>query len=143
MSGKYDNIINLPHHNSDYHPRMSMVNRAAQFAPFAALTGYGDAIDETARTTVKKIKPEKEEIEKLNRKLSLLNKNASEHPEIEVTFFVSDKYKDGGRYETLSGSFKKIEENFLFLVSDDITAIPLEDISDISAKGLIDESELP
>ena len=124
MSGKYDNIINLPHHNSDYHPRMSMVNRAAQFAPFAALTGYGDAIDETARTTVKKIKPEKEEIEKLNRKLSLLNKNASEHPEIEVTFFVSDKYKDGGRYETLSGSFKKIEENFLFLVSDDITAMP-------------------
>ena len=90
--GKYDNIINLPHHISSKHPRLSMEQRAAQFAPFAALTGYGDSIKETARLTDTRIELNEEEKEMLNIKLQELKSKISTMPQVTITYFVPDVY---------------------------------------------------
>ena len=88
--GKYDDIINLPHHISSKHPRLSMEQRAAQFAPFAALTGYGDSIKETARLTDNRIELNEEEKEMLNIKLQELKNKVSIMPQVTITYFVPD-----------------------------------------------------
>ena len=143
MGGKYDDIINMPAPVSEYHPHMSMINRAAQFAPFAALTGYDDAIDETARTTGRKAELESGETEIINRKLNYLKKVSASHPEISVTYFIRDEYKDGGKYITVTGRFRKLDEYTLFVFLEDGTSIPVEDISDISGEFPDDCSDLP
>ena len=84
---KYDDIINLPHHVSGTHPQMPVEDRAAQFAPFAALTGYGAAIKETERYTEKRIQPDEESVEILNRRLEFIREHISEKPEVTVTYF--------------------------------------------------------
>ena len=94
----YDDIIDLPHHSSKVHPRMSMLNRAAQFSPFAALTGYGDAIDETARLTQQRVELSEAELKELNDKLARATKRLPARAA--VTYFVPDPCKDGGRYVT-------------------------------------------
>ena len=94
----YADIIDLPHPTSRKHPRMSMLNRAAQFAPFAALTGFGQAIDETARLTERRIELGEAELAELNEKLSRLSERLP--AEAEITWFVPDVRKDGGRYVT-------------------------------------------
>ena len=83
---KYDDIINLPHHVSGTHPQMPVEDRAAQFAPFAALTGYGAAIKETERYTEKRIQPDEESVEILNRRLEFIREHISEKPEVTVTY---------------------------------------------------------
>ena len=110
-SDKYDDIINLPHHESKKHPRMSLDARSAQFAPFAALTGYDEAIKETARQTDKRIEINEELKRILNEKLQLIKKEIHTKPKIIVTYFVSDSKKEGGKYITITGNVIKIDEN--------------------------------
>lgn len=104
---KYDDIINLPHHVSKKHLPMSVADRAAQFSPFAALTGYEDAIAETARQTTEKIPLSETEEELLNRRMNYLKEHISEHPKIKITYFKADKLKAGGAYLTKTGILKK------------------------------------
>lgn len=128
---KYDDIINLPHHVSTKHQRLSMEQRAAQFAPFAALTGYGDAIKETARITEDRIELNDEEKIKLDNKLKKLQNNISNKPKVIVTYFVPDIRKSGGEYITKVGNLKKIDEYNQLLVLDDKTEIPIKEIIEI------------
>ena len=93
MTDKYDDIINLPHHVSKRHPQMSMMNRAAQFAPFAALTGHSAAIEETARLTESQQELADEDSEILNHKMAYLREAINEHPTISITYFEPDKRK--------------------------------------------------
>ncbi len=128
---KYDDILNMPHHVSDDRPHMSMHDRAAQFSPFAALVGYDDAVMETARLTDEKQELTADKIAVLNRKIAFLIEHAGERPEIAVEYFVPDEKKSGGRYVTLSGSFRRIDEynhNMVFTSGEEI---PLSDIFDI------------
>lgn len=104
----YDDIINLPHHVSRTHPQMSMHDRAAQFAPFAALTGYGDAINETGRLTEEKRELSTTEQVELNQQLCFLSEHPTEQPEISVKYFVPDERKSGGVYQTVVGKVRKI-----------------------------------
>ncbi len=106
---KYDEIINLPHHQSTKHPRMSNYDRAAQFSPFAALTGYDEAVQETARTTSAEIELEGERLDNINSKMSILVERIADRPEIEITFFVPDERKEGGRYESKCGRVRRID----------------------------------
>ena len=106
MSGPYDDIINLPHPTSKRHPRMPIRDRAAIFSPFAALSGHGAAIAETARLTEQKI----------------------EQPELTVTWFQPDARKEGGAYLTATGRLKKFRELERILILTDGTEIPLEDV---------------
>ena len=107
---KYDNIINLPHHVSKTRKPMSLYNRAAQFAPFAALTGYDDAIKETARLTEERIELSDELKNMLNQKIKLIIENIKLQPEVAITYFVPDNKKSGGVYKTISGNVKRIDE---------------------------------
>lgn len=106
----YDDIINLPHPTSAKHPRMSLYDRAAQFSPFAALTGYDDAIAETARLTDRRIELSETDMDRLNLKWQLVMEHISERPAVTITYFVPDSKKEGGKYVSVSGCVKKIDE---------------------------------
>ena len=108
MKHPYDDIIDLPHHVSERHPQMSMYNRAAQFAPFAALTGHNAAITEAARLTEAEQELSESDAEVLNRKLAYLQ-SLDEKPSISVTYFVPDDKKEGGSYHTATGIVKSVE----------------------------------
>lgn len=131
---RYDSIINLPHHRSEKHPHMSAHNRAAQFSPFAALVGYDDAVEETARLTGSKISLSDDELAEINRKISALAEKISERPEITVTYFKPDELKDGGEYVTVTKGLKKIDEFERCLVFTDKREIPIDDIISIEFK---------
>lgn len=131
MTEDYSDIINLPHHVSRNHPRMTMMARAAQFAPFAALTGYDAVIDETARLTDKQVELEEYDNERLNRKLAELME-AADPQEITISYFKPDKRKSGGSYITLTGRVKKIDTYERVIYMDVGTKIPLGNIVDIS-----------
>lgn len=138
----YDDIINLPHHVSDTRPRMPMRDRAAQFSPFAALSGYGDAIAETARPTDERIELDGSPLAVLDAKLRFLADILTEQPEITVTYFRQEKRKAGGEYLTVTGRLKKLDEygRALTLLSGE--RIPFDDIFDISSerfRGIFDE----
>ena len=107
---KYADIIGLPHHTSRTQPRMSVSARAAQFAPFAALTGYGAAVDETARLTDDMIVLDENAKAMLDGKLQIIAEHIAEHPEITVTYFEPDKKKSGGAYVSVTGQVKEIDE---------------------------------
>ena len=107
---RYDDIINLPHHVSAVRKRMSMHDRAAQFSPFAALTGYDDAIDETARLTDKQFELSEDERNRLDEQLRLIADRIEEQPELEVTYFQPDELKEGGAYLTTRGCVRRIDE---------------------------------
>ncbi len=106
---KYDDIINLSHHTSPSRQRMPIRNRAAQFAPFAALTGYDSVIEETARLTDTEDSQNDESGAILDRKLRLLNDISDTHPYVEIAYFVPDERKSGGRYENAYGYLKAID----------------------------------
>jgi hypothetical protein len=128
---EYDDIINLPHHVSKNHPPMPMINRAAQFAPFAALTGYDAVINETGRLTDGFIELDENKKEQLNRKISELMETMDEQPSVTITFFKPDERKAGGSYSTVSGQLKKVDEYQQLLILKDDTAIPFYRIFDI------------
>lgn len=128
---KYDDIINLPHHTSKVHPRMSVANRAAQFAPFAALTGYDDELRETIRLTDKKIELEEETKEEINRKLQELKAELQKLPNVTFTYFIKDTHKEGGAYITTYGVVKKIDEYRNVIILDNKEEIPIVDILEL------------
>ncbi|MBD5631884.1 MAG: hypothetical protein HDP34_01455 [Clostridia bacterium] len=107
---RYEDIINLPHHQSDKRPHMSIYDRAAQFAPFAALKGYEQEIDEAIRTTDSKIELSDEQLYQLNEKLNELKEILNEQPVIRVIYFVPDEKKSGGKYLTIEQQIRKIDE---------------------------------
>ena len=122
---QYNDIIDLPHHISTTRPRMSMLDRAAQFSPFAALTGYDAAIKETGRLTGQRIELTEECRAVLDRKQQVLLENLAEHPEVSVTYFVPDERKSGGAYVTVAGRVKKVDEYQRLLLLTNGTRIPL------------------
>ena len=129
---KYEDMIYLEHHVSKNHPQMSIHDRAAQFSPFAALTGHGEAIAETARLTDRKIELDDYEKLKLDEKLEILQARIREIPEVSITYFCPDTKKDGGSYLTIHNGLKKIDSVERMLVMVDDTKIKMEDILDIS-----------
>ena len=131
MSGKYDDIINLPHPTSAKHPRMPISERAAIFSPFAALTGHAAAIQETARLTEQKMELDEDTKAELDRRQAILLEHIAEQPEVTVTWFQPDERKDGGAYITTTGRLKKIDqvERALFLL--DGSKILLDTVSGI------------
>ena len=128
MSGKYDHILHLSHPNSPTHPRMSARDRAAQFAPFSALTGYGDTIDETARQTDGRILLTEDAKAILDLRQRLLLERIHTQPEITVTYFVADHRKSGGSYQTVRGRLKRIDHVTKRLVLTDGREIAAEDV---------------
>lgn len=116
---RYDDVINRQHPTSKKHPRMSRMNRAAQFAPFAALTGYEESIEETARLTYRKIELSEYEIEELNAKLNFIQEHIKERPEVTITYFQPDERKEGGFYITVTGKVRRIDEVNRVLVFED------------------------
>ena len=128
MTGEYEDIIHLPHHVSSKRPQMSMLDRAAQFSPFAALTGYDDAIQETGRLTEQKIELDEETLEKLDERFQILQEHLGEQPEVQFTYFKPDERKDGGTYLTVSGVVRKIKLYEREILLQDGTIIPVDDI---------------
>ena len=128
MSGPYDDIISLPHPPAKRHPRMPIRDRAAIFSPFAALSGHGAAIAETARLTEQKIELDEDTKAELDRRQAVLLEHMDERPELTVTWFQRDEKKDGGAYLTTTGRLKKLRELERSLVLTDGTEIPLEDV---------------
>ncbi len=131
MKENYDDIINLPHHVSKTRPQMSESDRAAQFSPFAALTGHDAAISETARLTDEKTELDESEKYILDIKQQLLSASIADEPEITVTYFVPDGRKKGGSYVTVMGNLKKTDgvshtltlQNGTVIKTDDIIAL--------------------
>ena len=128
--GKYDDIINLPHHKSATRKQMSRIDRAAQFAPYMALSGYSDDVKETARFTDAKIDLSEIEIAVLNRKLNYITENLL-GTEFDVTYFVPDSKKEGGKYEVKTGIIRRIDDIAKKMIFSDKTEIAFSDILDI------------
>lgn len=129
---KYDDIIDLPHHVSKTRKPMSLYNRAAQFAPFAALTGYDDAIEETARLTETKVELSDELKNDLNQKINFIKNNIKVHPEITIKYFVLDNKKSGGIYKSLTSIIKKVDDFNKCLIFADNTNVYFDDIISIT-----------
>jgi hypothetical protein len=124
----YEDIINLPHHISKKYPRMSLDARSAQFAPYAALTGYDEVLAETARITNARIEIDENLKTIIDSKLQIIKENIKNKPQISVVYFVPDLKKNGGKYVTVNGNVKKIDEYRNVLVLDDNTEIEVKEI---------------
>ena len=131
MNNRYDEIINLPHHVSKTRPRMPMSDRAAQFAPFAALTGYDSAIKETGRLTDERIELDEEALTALDRKYQLLMDTLDDAPEVTITYFQPDERKAGGQYVSATGTVKKVDTFGRRILLQDGTRIPLDSVYDL------------
>lgn len=142
MSGKYDDMFCLPHHVSATHPRMSMLDRAAQFSPFAALTGYEAAIRETARLTDRRIELDESAKAEIDLKLRLLSELLSEQPEVSITYFEPDERKAGGAYLTITGTVKKIDDVQCVVVMEDGSKLPIDSILEIECEAFEDLSRI-
>ena len=134
-SNGYDDIINLPHHTSDKYPRMARIDRAAQFAPFAALTGYGDAVRETARFTERETELSENELEELDLKMGYIRAHAEEKPVAKITYFKPDARKSGGAYLTAVGTVDKIDDFGRTVVMSCGAVIPFESVRGIEIEG--------
>lgn len=130
MMDNYEDIINMKHHVSKIHPRLSIEQRAAQFAPFAALTGYGDEIKEKARLTDTKIELDDESLLFLNMTLQEINVIVKDKPRVSITYFIKDETKIGGRYESIEDNVKRIDNVYqiVYLLK---SRIKIEDILSI------------
>ncbi|MCI8918727.1 MAG: YolD-like family protein [Eubacterium sp.] len=130
----YDDIIHLPHHVSKTHPHMPIADRAAQFSPFAALTGHHEAIKEAGRMTSQKISLDENAKSILDQKLQMILERPSQ--EITLTYFLPDPQKDGGAYIDYTGVIKKADTQKRLLIMEDHTAIPIDDIIDLRGQLL-------
>lgn len=133
MKKNYDDIINLEHHVSQKHPQMSLDARAAQFAPFAALTGFDEELKEAERLTNERKIINEDLREKLDNKLQIIQKQISVKPAITVTYFVHDLRKQGGSYGTVIGKVKKIDKYKNVVILENKTEIPIAEIIDINS----------
>lgn len=134
MKDNYKDIINLPHHTSKTRPQMSVCNRAAQFSPFAALTGYEEAVEETARYTGEKYELSEYQIAIINNKINIALEKKSLNPVLSITFFKPDARKQGGEYVTISGVIKKVDEITHTIVLKSGFQIPVNLIYDIDGE---------
>ena len=134
MNGKYDEIMGLPHHVSKTRPQMPMSDRAAQFAPFAALTGYDAAIKETGRLTDERIELDVEALSALDMKYQLLMEALDEAPEVTITYFQPDERKAGGKYVSAVGAVKKIDDFERRITMRDGAKIPMDDVLSIEGE---------
>ena len=123
--------INLPNHVSRNHPQMPLRDRAAQFAPFAALTGYEAAVGETARLTAERRELDAQEAEELNRRLAALIARLPERPEATIEYFVPDERKAGGAYVSITGRMRHVSVPEKTMVMEEGTIIPLDDITSL------------
>lgn len=130
---KYNDIINLPHYQSKKRPHMSIYDRAAQFSPFAALTGHDEAIKETARLTDKRAELSETEKTILDEKFRFIMEHIYDRPEITVTYFVPDTLKSGGMYVDFTGCVKKYDYHNRILHFTDNTEIKVDDITEIES----------
>lgn len=129
---KYDDIINLEHYEPKYHQRMSMANRASQFAPFSALVGYSDDINEASRFTYdKKVMMEDMKVI-LDSKLYFIKKHLNDEVMITITYFENDHKKIGGRYLEYTGVVKKIDDIKRIIIFRDSKIIKIDNIMDIN-----------
>ena len=134
MNRKYNEIMGLPHHVSKTRPQMPMSDRAAQFAPFAALTGYDAAIKETGRLTDERIELDVEALSALDMKYQLLMEALDEAPEVTITYFQPDERKAGGKYVSAVGAVKKIDDFERRITMQDGARIPMDDVLSIDGE---------
>nr|WP_252192652.1 hypothetical protein [Pseudoflavonifractor sp. MCC625] len=133
--------MGLPHHVSKTRPQMPMSDRAAQFAPFAALTGYDSAIKETGRLTNERIELDEDALTALNVKYQFLMDALDEEPEIKITYFKPDERKAGGEYVSAIGAVKKVDDFERLITMQDGTRIPMDDVYDMSISVITNENE--
>ena len=138
----YLDIIDMPHHVSPTRPQMSMMERAAQFSPFAALTGYDNAITETGLLTDERIGLDEDAKATLDMKHACLMEIINEQPKIYVTYFLPDTKKHGGEYVTVTGNLKRFDEYERLLIFTDGHKIPMDDIMDIESSSLRLQNEI-
>ena len=131
---QYEDIINLPHHVSPTRPQMPMSDRAAQFAPFAALTGYDSAIKETGRLTDERIELDEEALTALDMKYQLLMEALDEAPEVTITYFQPDERKVGGKYVSAVGTVKKVNDFERQITMQDGSKIPMDEVLSIDGE---------
>ena len=136
--GRYADMLDLPHPTSPRHPRMPRIDRAAQFAPFSALTGYDDAIEETARLTDSMLDMTEDRRELLDRKHQILLASVERHPQVEVTYFRPDDRKKGGSYQTVRGSLLRIDELERIMHLSGGHRIPLDAVCNLESEILRD-----
>ena len=129
MTDQYDDIIHLPHHVSSTRPRMSAIDRAAQFSPFAALTGYDTSIKESARLTDARIELDDSQKEEIGEKLRLVTGQLD--AEIKITYFLPDTKKSGGKYVLAAGAVKKVDEYERMIIMGDGKQIPIDEVIDV------------
>lgn len=129
MTDQYDDIIHLPHHISSTRPRMSAIDRAAQFSPFAALTGYDTSIKESARLTDARIELDDSQKEEIGEKLRLVTGQLD--AEIKITYFLPDTKKTGGKYVLAAGAVKKVDEYERMIIMGDGKQIPIDEVIDV------------
>ncbi len=127
----YMDILHLPHPVSDKHPRMSLYDRSAQFAPFAALTGHEEAIEETARLTEEKPELDEAQKERMDGLLQMIKENLAERPMVTLTYFIKDEKKSGGAYRTKTGRVEKMDDNSHVIIMEDGTKIEIEDLYEV------------
>lgn len=130
----YEDIVNLPPHISKRHPQPSMMDRAARFAPFAAITGYEEMVLEEARVTEKRIDLDEGALALLNEKLNMIQEFLDEEPEVTITYFEPDKKKSGGAYVSVTGTVKRIDEYEHIVLMNDSKQIPIGEIYDIQSE---------
>lgn len=131
---RYDSIKKLPHYQSVTRPHMSLYDRAAQFSPFAALTGYDDAVKETARLTDTKAELDEYEKAAINERLNRIQDTFDVQPEVSITYCLPDKKKSGGAYITVTGCVKKVDEFEHVVVMRNGTKVHIDDIAEIDGE---------
>ena len=125
---RYDHIMHLPNPEPTVRPRMAIEKRAAQFAPFAALTGYEESVAEEARLTEEKLELSEDMIDMIDARLAVIQHHIKEQPRIAVTYFIPDNKKAGGRYVTVSGNIRKLDGTGHRIIMADGTSIPIDDV---------------
>ena len=130
----YEDIVDLPHHVSKKHPQPTMADRAARFAPFAAITGYEEMVLEEARVTDERIEMDESSKAALNEKLNMILEFLDEQPEVSITYFEPDKRKAGGAYVTVTGTVKRIDEYEHLVIMTDGKKINIDDIYNLQSE---------
>ena len=131
--GKYDDIIHLPHHESTKYPKMTALDRAAQFLPFAALTGHDAAVRETARLTDQRMELDEDRKTELDDRLQMIREHAAQKPQVVITYFVPDTTKTGGSYRSVSGAVDRLDEIGHQIIMENGTKVPVNDICGIDS----------
>lgn len=135
MLDRYQDMLDLPRPPSPSHAPMRRRDRAAQFAPFAALTGFGGVIRETGRLTDRRVELGESDRAELERTLNFLDSQEEEHPAVQVAYFLPDARKEGGAYVTVTGRLKRIDQTKGMLLLQEGTQIPIRDIRSVGIIG--------